>query len=48
VLEAVDSDWWDAREPLAAAGITVLFLCEAEMRATSEGKHGCARRRRRA
>ncbi len=27
ILNAVDSDWWDYREPLTAAGVRIEFLC---------------------
>jgi hypothetical protein len=29
ILDAVDSDWWDYREPLQAEGVTLFFLCPA-------------------
>jgi len=46
ILEAVDSDWWGAREALAAAGVRVEFLCEEEVRTTWEAKAGGGRGRR--
>jgi hypothetical protein len=32
VMNAVDSDWWDFREPLHRNGIDVLFLCPEQFR----------------
>jgi hypothetical protein len=31
VLQALDSKWWGWREALAAAGVTIRFLCPAEI-----------------
>ena len=30
VYNAVDSDWWDFRDALAAHGVTVVFLCPSQ------------------
>ena len=38
ILEALDSKWWGWRDALSAAGITVLFLCETEVKETYERK----------
>jgi hypothetical protein len=44
ILQAVDSKWWGWRGALARAGVTVEFLCPAEVAATYEAK--VERRRR--
>lgn len=38
ILQALDSKWWGWRKPLKECGITVRFLCEADIRALSEGR----------
>jgi hypothetical protein len=38
ILQGLDSKWWGWREALASAGITVQFLCEAEVKAKYERK----------
>jgi len=32
ILQAVDTKWWEMKEPLHKAGITVDFLCEKDIR----------------
>jgi len=32
ILQAVDTKWWEMKEPLRRAGITVDFLCEKDVR----------------
>jgi hypothetical protein len=32
ILQAVDAKWWEMKEPLREAGITVNFLCEKDIR----------------
>jgi hypothetical protein len=32
ILQAVDTKWWEMKEPLREAGITVNFLCEKDIR----------------
>jgi hypothetical protein len=32
ILQAVDTKWWEMKEPLLKAGITVDFLCEKDVR----------------
>lgn len=52
ILNAVDSDWWDYREQLAANGVRVNFLCPESFDASREGRgptqarHRSSRRRR--
>jgi len=36
IANAVDTDWWDYREPLAQHGVQVRFLCEGEIKRTVE------------
>ncbi|HMH54509.1 MAG TPA: hypothetical protein VK548_30010 [Candidatus Acidoferrum sp.] len=45
ILEATDSKWWGWRDALQRHGVTVQFLCEAEIRATYDAKTGGRRRR---
>jgi hypothetical protein len=40
ILEATDAKWWGWREALARNGVTVQFLCEAEIRSAYETKFG--------
>jgi hypothetical protein len=46
ILEALDSKWWGWREPLKRAGVTVMFLCQDEIKALYEQKFGRGRKRR--
>jgi hypothetical protein len=32
ILQAVDTKWWEMKEPLLEAGVTVDFLCEEDIR----------------
>jgi len=41
ILQGVDSKWWGWQTGLQAAGITVDFLCEADVRSKYEAKFGC-------
>lgn len=36
ILQAVDTEWWKMREPLCAAGVTIDFLCEKDIRSILE------------
>ncbi len=38
ILQAVDTRWWELKEALIAAGVTVDFLCEENIRAVLQGK----------
>ena len=40
ILEATDSKWWGWRQALQRNGVTVDFLCEAEIQAAYEAKFG--------
>jgi hypothetical protein len=40
ILQATDSKWWGWKEPLAACGITVEFLCPKEIQEKYERKMG--------
>jgi len=40
IAEATDGLWWYRRANFEAAGIEVNFLCEAEIKANSDSKHG--------
>jgi len=40
ILQGLDSKWWGWNAALASAGITVNFLCPAEVAATYERKFG--------
>ncbi|MEJ2705344.1 MAG: hypothetical protein P8Z79_23135 [Sedimentisphaerales bacterium] len=39
ILQAVDTKWWQMKKPLLRAGITVDFLCEADIRSILRGKN---------
>jgi hypothetical protein len=47
ILEAADAKWIGWAPALADAGVTVEFLCEDELRAQFDGKHGRAQEKRR-
>lgn len=32
ILQAVDTGWWEMKEPLGAAGVTIDFICEKDIR----------------
>ncbi len=32
ILQAVDTKWWEMKEPLSKAGVTIDFLCENDIR----------------
>jgi hypothetical protein len=36
ILQAVDTEWWNLRDQLTEAGVTVEFLCPDDIRAISE------------
>lgn len=38
ILQAVDTEWWEMREPLGVAGITIDFLCENDIRSILQQK----------
>jgi hypothetical protein len=42
IFEALDSKWWGWKDALAAAGITVVFLCREEVEAAYERKFPAA------
>ena len=43
ILEATDTKWWGWRQALQRHGVTVQFLCEAEIHAAYEAKFGAGR-----
>jgi hypothetical protein len=43
ILQATDSKWWGWAAALSREGVEVIFLCEAEVRATFERKFGPTR-----
>ncbi len=42
ILQALDSKWWGWKDALAAAGVTVEFLCPEEVKAAYERKFSAA------
>ncbi len=38
ILQAVDTKWWEVKESLVEAGVTVDFLCEKDIRAILQKK----------
>lgn len=32
ILQAVDTEWWEMKEPLGVAGVTIDFLCEKDIK----------------
>jgi len=38
ILQAVDTQWWEMKEPLCEAGITIDFLCEKDIRSILQQK----------
>jgi len=32
ILQAVDTQWWEMKEPLSKAGVTIDFICEKDIR----------------
>jgi len=36
ILQATDAEWWDLKEHFRAAGVTIDFLCEEDIRMISE------------
>ena len=37
ILQAVDSQWWDFRDALHRSGVTVEFICEADIQGLNSG-----------
>lgn len=37
ILQAVDAQWWDFRDALSRHGVTVEFICEADIQRLHEG-----------